>query len=85
MKNSHRAAAGAAALLVAGIVSVSSAGVASATTDPPGTCTPLAKADRISSAQLKAGILQAATLERQASTSPLAVHPMGHRPPPPIS
>ena len=82
MKNSHRAAAGAAALLAAGIVSISSAGVAGATTDPPGACSPPAKADRISSAQLKAGILQAAALEKQGSTTPLAVQPMGHRPPP---
>lgn len=82
MKNSHRAAAGAAALLAAGVVSVCSAGGASATVDPPGACTPPATANRISSAQLSAGILRAASLERQFSTSPLSVHPLGNRPPP---
>lgn len=81
MKNSHRAAASAAALLAAGIVGVSSATAASATLAPPGTCSP-AKADRISSAQLKDSIANAAALEKQGSTAPLSVHPLGGWPPP---
>jgi hypothetical protein len=78
MKNSHRAAASAAALLAAGIVGVSSANVASATAP---ICGP-AKADRISSAQLKDSIANAAAREKQGSTAPLSVHPLGGWPPP---
>ena len=81
MKNNHRAAAGAAALLAAGIVGIGTASVASASIAPPTTCGP-AKADRISSAQLKDSIANAAALEKQGSTAPLSVHPLGGWPPP---
>jgi hypothetical protein len=71
MKTSHRTAAGAAALLAAGIVGIGSADAASA-------ATPQAKADRITStSQLKSNIAQAVALEKAGSTAAIGTHPAG--------
>jgi hypothetical protein len=79
MKPSHKAAAGAAAVLAAGVVSLTAASSAEATA----VCGPSA-ATRISSAQqLKLSIAQAAALEKQGSTAPLSVTPQGGWTPPP--
>ncbi|MDQ2846763.1 MAG: hypothetical protein M3Y77_10535 [Actinomycetota bacterium] len=78
MKNTHRAAAGAAALLAASLIGV---GTANATAP---ICGPSDSAARITSVQqLKDSIAQAASAEKQGSVAPLAVHPMGGWTPPP--
>ncbi|MDQ2846762.1 MAG: hypothetical protein M3Y77_10530 [Actinomycetota bacterium] len=64
---------GAAALLAASLIGV---GTANASTAP--VCGPSDSGARISSVQqLKAGIAQAAAIEKQGSATPMAVHPMG--------
>jgi hypothetical protein len=65
MKTTHRAAAGAAALLAVGAVAVGTAGAASAAPA------------RINASQLSTSIAHAVTLEQQGSTAALYTGPAG--------
>jgi hypothetical protein len=68
VKNTHRTAAAAAALLAAGVVTVGTA-------ESAGAATP--SAQRISASQLKSSIAQAVTLEKIAGVRAISPNPAG--------